>query len=88
MTTEIIFNMNKTVAVTLTQHGAEILNKSRAATKEGLPEAAQEWFKSDYKAGEEYRAQLWSLMQDFGAHIYLGMSQVPFKDNIIKLEWK
>lgn len=79
MTTEIIFNMNDMVCVTLTGFGAAIMNERYSRFK-------QYGVEREFIEGQDYRTQLWSLMQDFGQHIHLGMSQVPFKDNVIKLE--
>ena len=66
-------NMNDTVEVVLTATGAGIYNNVWS-------EYITEGLSSPKKEGDILRAQLWSLFQDFGEHIYLGMQEVPFKD--------
>ena len=62
-------NINDTVEVVLTATGAKIYNEK------------WKYFGGvDKKEGDILRAQLWSLFQDFGEHMYLGMREVPFKD--------
>lgn len=62
-------NINDTVEVVLTATGAEIYNNVWKC-----PHRAEK------KEGDILRVQLWSLFQDFGEHMYLGMPEVPFKD--------
>jgi len=66
-------NINDTVEVLLTATGAEIYNTIRS-------EWIAKGLSTPKKEGDILRAQLWSLFQDFGEHMYLGMREVPFKD--------
>jgi len=67
--TKLQADMNDTVQVVLTATGAEIYN-----------EKWESFTKIPKREGDILRAQLWSLFQDFGEHLYLGMPEVPFKD--------
>jgi len=62
-------DLNDTVTVTLTAKGAEILNKENEEIAKRVP--SYNW-KTDYKDGDEYRTQLWSLFGHFGAYCYAG----------------
>lgn len=66
-------NINDTVEVVLTATGAKIYNDIRS-------EWIAEGLSYPKKEGDILRAQLWSLFQDFGEHIHLGMREAPFKD--------
>lgn len=66
-------NINDTVEVVLTATGAEIYNKLNSVY-------INIELKDEKKEGDILRAQLWSLFQDFGEHMYSGMVEVPFKD--------
>ena len=66
-------NINDTVEVVLTATGAKIYNDVYAVyISIGVSDPKKE--------GDILRAQLWSLFQDFGEHLHLGMREVPFKD--------
>ena len=65
-------NINDTVEVVLTATGAKIYNYCHY-------ESIQKGWCDPKKEGDILRAQLWSLFQDFGEHMYLGMREVPFK---------
>ena len=67
------FNMNNYVSVTLTKRGTEIYN----ARWEGL-RLPEEYIPKPASEGYVLKAQLWSLFQDFGEHIYLGC-HMPFE---------
>lgn len=70
------FNINDWWFVTLTEKGAETLNKLHRKYHEEYPGLAL-GLRTDYKAGEEYKQQGWSMMQIFSEDIGLGL-QAPF----------
>jgi len=67
-------NLNQIATVVLTKEGADRLNEINLRY---LNPALFHSLKTDYKEGDIYKAQLWSLFQDFGSMISLG-SKVPF----------
>jgi hypothetical protein len=69
-------NLNAKVVVTLTEAGASIFNDHMARYPMKTPLKV---------AGDTYRTELWALMQVFGAHIYMGMGEVPFLDNDLEI---
>ena len=60
------FNINTQVSVTLTAHGAEIIEDEIAK----LPNHARP--DNRYKAGSVYTAEMWVLMQTFGPRLCVG----------------
>ena len=75
------FNHNDYVAVTLTKEGAEHLSKLRKEFYDAYPQLPRR--KEVFEEGEIYKAQFWSLIDDFHEMMHLGM-QSPFE--IGKLE--
>lgn len=73
-------NINDQCTVTLTEAGAKIYNEWGNQHK--YPGSAP------YRHADGFvlRTQLWSLMQIFGSHIYMGMAQVPFLNAKINIE--
>lgn len=69
------FNMNYQVTVFLTEDGARVLNGRFDKINRQFP-GLMAPPKKLYVGGEQYEAQLWSLMQDFGEHIGALMPQV------------
>lgn len=77
---ELNLNLNTQVEVTLTAFGAEWFNKfTKKYYSRGIYEPKQ------YLEDEVMRISLWGLMQAFGDSIHMGMLEVPFKDNNIKV---
>jgi len=70
-------NMNNPAQVVLTKFGAECLNRYYSEF-----DAYHDW--REIKEGKIYKGQLWELFQIFGERFYHGMSEVPFKDNVIE----
>ncbi len=60
------FNINTHVSVTLTAHGAEIIEDEIAK----LPNHLRP--NNRYKAGSVYTAEMWVLMQTFGPRLCIG----------------
>lgn len=58
------FNINNRVEFVLTERGASILNKRAEKLKERFPRHTEH--NTDYKEGDIYRNQLWTVMQIFG----------------------
>lgn len=71
-------NINARVTVKLTERGAKLVNSRNAEFNKTLRTSQ---CKTDYKAGDEYHSQLWSLMAEFGVAISMG-SEVPFETEI------
>lgn len=65
------FNTNTQVSVTLTAHGAEIVEDEIAK----LPNHARPNIR--YKAGSVYTAEMWELMETFGPRLCIGTQ--PFE---------
>jgi hypothetical protein len=72
-------NLNDEVEVVLTAIGAKIYN-------ENWKDSIKMNRLNSKKEGDTLKAQLWSLFQDFGGHLHLGMLEVPFKDCEIYLK--
>lgn len=62
------------VTVTLTDKGAEILNKRGQWFRDNVKGSTS---KIDYKEGDSYTAVLWEIMEIFGPHCSVG-ARVPF----------
>lgn len=75
MPKEIRININDTVRFTLTRRGWEIVRMSDT----GFPAC---YGGPDTQGA--YTGQLWRLMSDFGAHVFMG-PQPPFEPTIIVL---
>lgn len=73
--------LNDVVEVTLTQEGANIINKNNVATLSCFPSLE---LRTDYKNGDKYKTQLHDLFYKFGVHCCAG-SNVIFT-NLIKVE--
>lgn len=80
------FNINNYAAVRVTAFGAEVYNKRYDDTKKYFP-ADYIFNNVDVKEGYVLKAQLWSLFQDFGPYISLGMTN-PFKECIMMFDEK
>lgn len=71
-------NVNDYVKVELTGLGANILNKHNARSNESMAAIGIDLVsKTDYKAGDWYKDQFWSILRLFGDHFILG-SEAPF----------
>ena len=64
------FNHNDYVTVTLTKEGAEYLSKIRKEFYAAYPQLPRR--KEVFAEGEVYRAQFWSLINDFHEMMHLG----------------
>ena len=78
-------NINQQVEVVLTACGADIANSIEAMHEEfrlkhGLNAAGIKY----WKEGDVYKDSLWSLMQEFGPSISIGLDS-PFKECIINV---
>lgn len=78
----VVFNLNQSVTVVLTASGAETYNKRWRSTIARMPSHCRPLEK---KAGDKLRTQLWSLMQDFGPAIVMGM-EPPFEGNNLEFD--
>lgn len=58
-------DLNDTVAVELSEWGAAYLNAMNTFNKMISPIEAHPFYKTDYKAGDIYKDQLWRLILDF-----------------------
>ena len=76
------FNINNYATVTLTEFGAKVYNARYDDII--MPE---KYNPAKVEAGHVLRAQLWSLFQDFGPHISLGMVN-PFEGCIMMFDMK
>lgn len=70
-------NVNAWCQVKLTKYGLEIINKS-------CPAVLESSFKFNEKTNE-YKDELWSLMNIFGEHMWMGNRNTPFENNEIKI---
>ncbi|UVY46887.1 MAG: hypothetical protein [Bacteriophage sp.] len=73
--------LNDTVEVTLTQDGADIINKINRNTLAYFPSLK---IRTDYEAGDKYKEQLYELFHKFGVHCFPGANLVF--TNITKTE--
>lgn len=76
MATEKTFNMNTWVRITLTKHGADILNAQNLALKKAISATIN--VKTDYKDGDEFGDTLWQVMNIFGGDKCCGGALVSF----------
>lgn len=76
---DISTNVNFTCRVKLTELGRRILREKDEALKRSFPSIT---VGSCVEHDGNYRTQIWSLMQDFGSHMYCG-GEPPFKTQII-----
>ena len=65
--------LNDTVEVTLTQEGANIINKINRDTLAYFPSLE---IRTDYKEGDKYKEQLYELFYKFGVHCCPGSNLV------------
>ncbi len=82
MTTLQKFNINNYATVTLTEIGAQIYNARYDDLK--IP---AEYISDKVEAGYVLKAQLWTLLQDFGQYMTLG-SPNPFEQCIMQFDMK
>jgi hypothetical protein len=75
------FNINNFVKVKLTQKGIDILKRNHDDLNKRCNGVLDEF---ELKLDEDgyYKDQLWSIMQSFGEHMYLGVCE-PFETEII-----
>ena len=78
------FNHNDYVTVTLTEEGAEHLSKLRKEFYDAYPQIKNRR-KEVFEEGEIYKAQFWSLIDDFHEAMQLGV-QSPFRGGNITVE--
>lgn len=77
-------NVNDYVKVELTELGANVLNKHNARSNESMAAIGIDLVsKTDYKAGDWYKDQFWSILRLFGEHFILG-SEAPFVNYEVK----
>jgi hypothetical protein len=76
-------NINERVTFTLTETGANIINKYYA-------QFAHPMFKDklNHKIGDKILMSLWETMSIFGQHIHMGMAEVPFQSNSFDIQLK
>lgn len=78
---KVTFNMNEQATVTLNEEGLKILSDKWMASCDRHPSLDREYFVNRIKEIREngflYTAQLWSIIDDFGQYIGLGMN-LPF----------
>lgn len=75
--------MNSEVVVTLTAHGADLLNKRNQALHnqyEYAPNVKLYGYRTDYKEGETHHAMLWEIMELFGGDKCYNGAAVPFSE--------
>lgn len=77
------FNFNDYVAVTLSTPGALHLSKKRKDFYDSFPKLQRG--KEMFVEGEIYKAQFWSLVQDFNEMLHIGMES-PFYLGIIQVD--
>ena len=76
---EVQFNINEYCSFTLTQTGAEILNKHNSESNARFEQLGIDLrLKTNYKADDMFKDQLWSIMRLFGGDCDLG-KEAPFK---------
>ena len=66
-------DLNDKVSVVLTKYGAEVLNANNEEMENKCPSIAR---KTDYKEGDIYEDQLWSVLGDFEGCFYIGHKMV------------
>ena len=72
------FNINDYCSVILTGTGAAVLNRNNADSNARFAHLGiQLTCKTDYKKGDTFKDQFWSMFQLFGAHMQLCM-EAPF----------
>lgn len=78
-------NVNKIVKVILTEEGARRVNAENKYWATKYPTVSA--FKVDkvYEKGDEYKMQLWSLMNMFGPSMFAG-NECPFMNCAILIE--
>jgi len=76
------FTHNDYVQVTLTKEGAEFLSKQRKDFYDMYPKLDR--YKEKFVEGEIYKAQFWSLVNDFHPMMHLG-SMSPFQTGLLNV---
>lgn len=84
---EISFNINCFARVRLTKAGADILNDKLKEYSEFMTEDMLHnlYGRDEFKEGDEFRDELWSIMSIFGPYITHGCD-VPFIKNELNIE--
>lgn len=73
----VTININRQVTARLTIRGARILKDYHEELGVKPPK--------EVFSGEEVTLTLWELMNIFGPHVFMGVTQIPFVDNEITL---
>lgn len=83
-------NLNQSATVILSQRGADILNAENKKWNDFFKaKNIEHGSKEDYKKGDSYKGQLWSMFQTFGGeHIYMGCEVFADCCEIDVEEWK
>lgn len=77
---EITINLNDNCTVVLSETGAVYLNKiNEMCNSKFYNKSISYRVKTDYVQGDEYKAQLWSIIEMFGPALNIG-EQAPFVD--------
>lgn len=83
---DVQFNINEYCSFTLTATGAEILNKHNCESNARFEQIGIDLrLKTDYKAYDVFKEQLWSVMRLFGGDCELG-KEAPFQYCLITLQ--
>lgn len=78
-------NLNDRCTVVLTQSGADWINKiNTASNQQEFVKAIDYRFNQDYAAGDEYKDQLWHIMEMFSPMLGLGC-EVPFENCLMEV---
>lgn len=78
-------NTNEMVRVILTERGAAIYNADAAKMNAHMA-TTRSSYRVTYKLpGDMHETSLWRLMQLYGPHIYMGMREMPFLDNVVEI---
>lgn len=72
-------NLNDRVAFTLTEAGAKLWNAQ-------FDMCPPEWRPDPVPAGAEVKTQLWTFVQVFGPHTYMGMPSAHVEGNNMEIE--
>lgn len=82
---EIKFNINDKVKVKLTDFGRSEYKKILDERRKNAPHEYNDLFKMPIEKDGYSEWQLWILMANFG-HLFFNGCEIPFEDNIIKLD--
>lgn len=78
-----VLTMHTEVVVTLTAHGAEILNKRNKEVRDKVkdnPNVTLYGYRTDYKEGETHHDMLWEIMALFGGDKCYNGAEVSFSE--------